>query len=202
MDVLVIVLKSSIVFYVNVDVSLFSHFVLIHLVLHRLHVSPSALVFYVTVYYFQLSQTVARPTHYSHTGVSSTIDLDFVSHPANVISCSTVSPLPTSDRRWILVSYKIPSSANKQPLSEKGKFGVTHSREQMRCSIGLTAWKHIIDETSAGGTGKVPSSMLSLFVIQERPYLTRNISHGLTLGQLSTGIRIFSKHLQADQQSS
>jgi len=57
---------------------------------------------------------------------------------ANVISCTTVSPLSTSDYMRILVSYKIPSSANKQPLSEKGKFGVTHSREQMRCSIRLT----------------------------------------------------------------
>ena len=65
---------------------------------------------------FLLQQVVTEPTHFSHLGTPSIIDLFFVSNPTHLISCSTVSPLSTSDHLGILLTYKLPTT-NKRPRS-------------------------------------------------------------------------------------
>ena len=98
----------------NVDVSLLSHFILVG-DLNVDFMSPSRALFsklQCIASSFVLSQAVTEPTHYSHTGVPSIIDLAFVSRPSHVQSCTTISPLSTSDHMGIFISYKIPS-ANK-----------------------------------------------------------------------------------------
>ena len=104
----------------NIDVSLFSHFILIGdfnvdvvspnrpLFSKLMNITSSCL----------LSQIVTEPTHFSHAGVPSIIDLAFVSSPTNVIACNTISPLSTSDHMGISISYKMPS-ANKRPRSSQ-----------------------------------------------------------------------------------
>ena len=65
---------------------------------------------------FLLHQKVSQPTHFSHSGVPSIIDLVFVSCSSRVISCTTVPPLSTSDHLGVSIIYKAPTS-NKRPSS-------------------------------------------------------------------------------------
>ena len=65
---------------------------------------------------FILSQIVTQPTHFSHAGTPSLIDLVFVSSPNNVASGQTVPPLSNSDHLGIHLTYKVTHSS-KRPRS-------------------------------------------------------------------------------------
>ena len=143
-DLLVVVLKIlNSLHYVlcNLDVSLFSHFILVgdfnvdflspnrHLY-HKLLSITSC---------FLLQQVVTEPTHFSHLGTPSIIDLFFVSNPTHLISCSTVFPLSTSDHLGILLTYKLPTT-NKRPAPAEEQYGATPKvimRKLVNCSTEL-----------------------------------------------------------------
>ena len=63
---------------------------------------------------FLLLRVVSHPTHFSHLGVPSIIDLAFVSCLYNLISCTTIPPLSNSDHMGIAISYNLPTN-NKRP---------------------------------------------------------------------------------------
>ena len=102
----------------NLDVSLFSHFILVG-DFNVDFLSPNRPLYHKLLSItscFLLQQVVTEPTHFSHLGTPSIIDLFFVSNPTHLISCSTVSPLSTSDHLGILLTYKLPTT-NKRPRS-------------------------------------------------------------------------------------
>ena len=99
----------------RIDIFLFSHFVLVgyfnvdlstssHPLSPKLHNIASS---------FILSQIVTQPTHFSHAGTPSLIDLLFVSSPINVASCQTVPPLSNSDHLGIHLTYKVTHSSRR-----------------------------------------------------------------------------------------
>jgi len=91
----------------NLEICLFSHFILIgdfnvdftvssnHYLSSKLHSIASS---------FVLSQVVTQPTHFSHDGTPSLIDLVFVPSPSSVTSCEIVAPLSNSDHQ-VFVTY-------------------------------------------------------------------------------------------------
>ena len=100
----------------NLDVSLFSHFILLG-DFNVDFLSPNRPLFAKLLSItscFLLEQVVTEPTHFSHLGSPSIIDLAFVSHPSNLVSCKTISPLSTSDHMGISLIYKLPT-AFKRP---------------------------------------------------------------------------------------
>ena len=104
--------------FCNLDVSLFSHFILVG-DLNVDFLSPNRPLYdklLSVTSCFLLQQAVTEPTHFSHSGTPSIIDLVFVSNPTYLISCSTISPLSTSDHLGILLTYKLPTT-NKRPHS-------------------------------------------------------------------------------------
>ena len=122
----------------NIDVSLFSHFILIG-DFNVDVMSPNRPLFSKLMNItssFLLYQIVTEPTHFSHAGVPSIIDLAFVSSPTNVIACNTISPLSTSDHMGISIHTKCHlQTSNHVPCN--GKYGVTHSetlRKRVKCS--------------------------------------------------------------------
>ena len=56
--------------------------------------------------YFSLTQVVSSPTHFSHNGNSSLIDLVFISCPDRLLSCETVPPLGSSDHLGVHLALK------------------------------------------------------------------------------------------------
>ena len=60
--------------------------------------------------YFFLEQVVSSPTHFSHTGNPSLIDLVFISCPDKLLSCVTVPPLGGSDHLGVHLAFKKNSS--------------------------------------------------------------------------------------------
>ena len=100
----------------NIDVSLFSHFILIG-DFNVDVMSPNRPLFSKLMNItssFLWSQIVTEP----NASVPSIIDLAFVSSPTNVIACNTISLLSTSDHMGISISYKMPF-ANKRPRSSQ-----------------------------------------------------------------------------------
>ena len=56
--------------------------------------------------YFSLTQVVSSPTHYSHNGSPSLIDLVFISCPERLLSCETVPPLGSSDHLGVQLAIR------------------------------------------------------------------------------------------------
>ena len=125
----------------NVDVSLFSHFILVG-DLNVDFMSPSRALFsklQCIASSFVLSQAVTEPTHYSHTGVPSIIDLAFVHLMSNLVPPSHPCRHLTTWEFSSLIKYHLLTNDHAPP--PKGKYGVTllgPLRKQMRCSIRLT----------------------------------------------------------------
>ena len=99
----------------TLDISLFSNFLLLgdFNVDFSSHSHPLFSKLVCITSSFLLHQVVNHPTHFSYSGVPSTIDLRFVSHPSNVVSCNTIAPLSTSDHMGIHLIYKVPTTCKK-----------------------------------------------------------------------------------------
>jgi len=132
----------------NIDVSLFSHFILIG-DFNVDVMSPSQPLFSKLMCIassFLLSQAVVEPTHFSHTGVPSIIDLAFVSSPSHIITCNTISPLSTSDHMGISISYKIPSANKRLRSSQREVWCYSHGDFEKACeSLDAVDWECITD---------------------------------------------------------
>ena len=96
---------------------------------------------------FLLQQVVTEPTHFSHLGTPSIIDLFFVSNPTYLISCSTVSPLSTSDHLGILPTYKLPTT-NKRPRScRRTVWCYSQGDFEKACELlDRVDWEQLMDE--------------------------------------------------------
>ena len=68
--------------------------------------------------YFALTQAVSSPTHSSHNGNSSLIDLVFISCPDRLHSCETVPPLGSSDHLGVHLALKRSITRNA-PLNQR-----------------------------------------------------------------------------------
>ena len=117
----------------NLDVCLYSHFLLIG-DFNVDFMSPNRPLFsklQSIASSFVLSQVITEPTHYSVTGVPSIIDLAFV-RPPHLCQHLTIWEF------FSLIKYHLLTKDHAPP---KGKFGVTLMgtlRKQMRCLIRLT----------------------------------------------------------------
>ena len=104
----------------SIDVALYSHFFLVgdFNIDFTSHNHPLYCKLLSITSSFVLTQVVSEPTHFSHAGVPSMIDLVFTSCLSNIIACNTITPLSNSDHMGILVPYKIPHTnkhANSLP---------------------------------------------------------------------------------------
>ena len=64
---------------------------------------------------FSLTQVVSSPTHYSHDGNPSLIDLVFISCPERLLSCETVPPLGSSDHLGVQLAIRRNITHNHPP---------------------------------------------------------------------------------------
>ena len=96
---------------------------------------------------FLLQQAVTEPTHFSHSGTPSIIDLVFVSNPTYLTSCSTISPLSSSDHLGILLTYKLPTT-NKRPHSCRRTVWCYSLAdfEKAREMLDSVDWDQLLDE--------------------------------------------------------
>ena len=134
----------------TLEICLFSHFILIgdfnvdfspssnHHLFSKLHNIASS---------FVLTQVVTQPTHFSHDGTPSLIDLAFVSSPSSVTSCETVAPLSNSDHLGILLTYKFPH-VKKSPNTPVRKVWHYSSGDFERACEMLDSinWDSILDK--------------------------------------------------------
>ena len=68
--------------------------------------------------YFSLTQVVSSPTHYSHNGNPSLIDLVFISCPERLLLCETVPPLGSSDHLGVQLAIRR-NIAHNRPSNQR-----------------------------------------------------------------------------------
>ena len=134
----------------TLDISLFSNFLLLGDFnidfLSQSHPHFSKLVCITSS--FLLHQVVSHPTHFSHSGVPSIIDLCFVSHPSNLISCDTIAPLSTSDHMGIHLTYKLPGTSKKLNNPQRSVWCYSLGDFDKACEILLDIdWDTITNES-------------------------------------------------------
>ncbi len=149
----------------NLNISLFSHFLLIgdfNVNYFAQFRSPLFSKLVTVTSSFSLSQIVTEPTHFSHSGVPSTIDLAFVSRPDYVSTCYTVPPLSNSDHRGIFISYRIPRSEKRPRSTQRTIWCYSLGDFDRACELlDETDWDRI---TSVGDIDQSWSNWQSVFL--------------------------------------
>jgi len=103
---------------------------------------------------FILSQIVTQPTHFSHAGTPSLIDLVFVSSPINVASCQTVPPLSNSDHLCIHLTYKVTHSSRRPRSGPREVW--QYSIGDFEKSLWHARWCHRLQPSRSRISGTVP----------------------------------------------
>lgn len=68
---------------------------------------------------FTLHQVVTSPTHFSHCGSPSIIDLSFLSHPHHLKLCTTIPSLANSDHMGLSIEYLLPTSTKRPQTARR-----------------------------------------------------------------------------------
>ena len=104
----------------SINIDLFSNFILIGDFnidfLSQTHRDFSQLTSITTS--FLLQQVIRTPTHFSHSGTPSLIDLAFLSNPVSLSTCNTFPPLSNSDYLGLSIVCNI-STQFKRPKTPR-----------------------------------------------------------------------------------
>ncbi len=121
----------------SLDVDLFSNFILVGDLnidfLSQTHQHFSQLLSITTS--FLLHQVITTPTHFSHLGTPSIIDLAFVSHSLNLISCCTSPPLSNSDHLGISVVCTLSTQFKRPKTPRRSVWCYTLGDFQKACEL-------------------------------------------------------------------